>query len=237
MLRYIAGMIALLVTTMVTAQAPIAPKQIAAGLLPAGIKIKGTTTEAWRWNDKLGENILVLSVLGPYKVKIKGTDEEAKTIELFATHFYKKDSVYKIRWSITDHVKECPLDYEAEFIKEAVNISDVDKDGMAETIVQYKLACRGDVSPSFMKLIMHEDSVKYALRGSMWLDGAVDGSPFAVTESNVNLEKLPKSNDEMKEYIKSLGRYQSEKEFAKAPPQFLQLARRQWLKYVKESFE
>ncbi len=224
--------------TCISAQTAFSAKKISQ--LPKGIKTRGTLTEAWQWNDKLGENILVLSVLGPYAVKIKDAeDEEAHTIELFATHYYKKDSAYKTLWRLNDLVKECNLDYTAEFIRGSTTITDLDKDGIAETLVQYKLACHGDVSPSYMKLVMHKDSVKYALRGSMWLDGAVAEAKFAVTENNANLEKLPRSKkgDDEQGYVNSMGRYETEKEFAKAPPVFLQHARRQWIRYAKESFE
>ena len=51
-----------------------------------------------------------------------------------------------------------------EFIKNAAVVTDLDQDGIAETTVQYKLACRSDVSPALMKLVMHEGETKYAHR-------------------------------------------------------------------------
>jgi hypothetical protein len=239
MLKFLVLSALLLCGVSLSAQSVVAAKKIKATDLPKTIKIRGKIFEAWQWNDKLGDNILVLSVLGPYAAKSADT-EDGQTVELFANHFYKTDSVYKALWRLNDLVKACELDYVASFVKDATTITDLDKDGKAETVVQYKLACRGDVSPSYMKLIMHEDSTKYALRGSMWLDGAAGEAKFTVNEKNADLQKLPKptgATEGEDEYLRTLGRYETEKEFAKAPPEFLQHARRQWLKHVKEKFD
>ena len=116
-----------------------------------------------------------------------------------------------------------------------MTITDLDADSIAETTVQYKLACSSDVSPALMKLVMHEGETKYALRGMMWY-----GSPeekFTVTEKDANLETLPGYKKTDEEYFKTWGRYETEKEFATAPPEFLKHAQQQWMKFAKESSE
>jgi hypothetical protein len=213
-----------------------AATKIKAAALPAEIKFRGKAKEIWQWKDKLGNNILVLSILEPYQAKTKIPDEWAYSVELFAVHYVQAGSEYKTLWRLNDLVKECDVDHVADFIKGSTTITDLDKDSIAETKVQYKLACRGDVSPSDMKLIMHEDSLKYALRGSMWVwAGGDQDSVFRVTEKDVNLEKLPPVKEE--DYEKLFGRYQTEKDFKNAPSSFLVFARKEWLKYAKESFE
>lgn len=230
MIRVLAFISCLLLNAPAFTQMGIIARPLKTAQLPAGIKYRGKLYEAWQWKDRLGDNILLLSSTSPVR-KTTG-DEEGTTVELFAYHFRKKDTGYKTLWRINDLVKDCPLDYVASFLKGATTITDLDKDGMAETTVQYKLACRGDVSPSYMKLIMHEDSLKYALRGSMWLRDT-EGAQFNITESDVNLDKLPKPKEE--DYHLAFGRYETEKDFAKAPTAFLVHARKQWLKFAKES--
>lgn len=223
--------------SVINAQTGISAKKIVTAQLPNAIKFKGRLVEAWKWNDKLGENILVTSTVPPYKGKSsEETDEAAYSAELHAFHFVKKDTEYSLVWKISDGEKDCPFDITVEFIKGSTKISDLDGDGVAETTVQYKLACRSDVSPAQMKLIMHEDTVKYALRGTMWLKSSEE-SKFTVTGQNVNLEtwKNYKGTDE--EWEKLFGRYQTEKDFLQAPTSFLNYARHQWLKHVKESFD
>ena len=213
-----------------------AATKIKAAALPAGLKFRGKLNEIWQWQDKLGNNLLITSVLGPYAAK-GGQTDDTKTIELFAVHYVKKDTGYKALWRLNDIVKECELDLTCEFIRNSTTITDLDQDSIAETKVQYKTGCRGDVSPSYMKLIMHEDTMKYALRGNMWIAGAGGDTVFKVTERNVNLEKLASPKAEMAPYEQTLGRYETEKDFRKAPATFLPFARHEWVKYAKESFD
>ncbi|MET0462666.1 MAG: hypothetical protein ABW007_05915 [Chitinophagaceae bacterium] len=198
------------------------------------LRFRGKLHEAWQWKDKLGENVLVTSELAPYKGKemdLTGTT----TIELFAVHYVKVDTGYRVVWRLNDLQKDCELDIKVGFIKNAITITDLDQDGIAETKLQYEIACRGDVSPSYMKLIMHEDAVKYSLRGERWVwAGGEEDSVFKVTEKNVNLDKFPAKKDD---YTWVMGRYETEKDFATAPQQFLLFARKEWLKYAKETFE
>jgi hypothetical protein len=135
---------------------------------------------------------------------------------------------------MTDGIKTCPFDITAAFIKDAVTVTDLDKDGIPEIKIQYATACRSDVSPADMKLLLYENGEKYALRGIRWIRSAPSDT-FTVTENNVNLEKLPRKQDEIDQMVMSFGRYESEKDFANAPPAFLSFAKSEWLKYVKEN--
>jgi hypothetical protein len=223
----------LLTCLIVQSQNSFTAKQLKAGQLPTGIRYRGTLTEAYEWKDSLGKNLLILSNLAPYASA--GDDPDAMTSELFAVHYNFRDTGYQVRWRLNDLVKECPLDMNLNFIKGSTSITDLDKDGVAETTVQYRLACRGDVSPSAMKLIMHEDSAKFALRGTMWLDGAAPDTKFTITTATANLSKQPKPKEEFDAYLQSFGRYENENEFKSAPPQFLQYARKRWVQFAKES--
>jgi hypothetical protein len=209
--------------------------KLAEAELPSSIRFKGKLHEAWQWSDKNGKNILVTSFVAPYDDK-PSVEEEGQSAELHAFHFIYKDTGYIKVWQISDAERECPFDITAAFIKDAITVTDLDKNGIAETWVQYKLACRSDVSPSYMKIILHEDTAKYGLRGLMWVQTGEKDS-FAVTQNDMNLEKLPKPADEFDQLLQRFGRYETEKEFARAPAVFLEYARSQWMKYAKESFE
>lgn len=213
----------------------ITATRVTAGQLPRSIKFRGKLNEAWQWTDRLGENILITSYVAPYPDQHKNDfGDPGRTAELHAFHFLKKDTAYKLLWKISDAEKSCAFDITSDFLKNAITITDLDNDGIAETTVQYRLACRSDVSPAAMKLIMHEDTLKYSLRG-LTCDPGNPG--VCVTEKDANLETQPPAKKEWQEYTRQFGRYETEKEFAKAPPQFLIYARNQWLKFVKESFQ
>jgi hypothetical protein len=215
----------------------IVPVELKLGQIPAALKFRGKLNEAWQWDDKLGKNILITSYVDAFGDNKKNEfGEEGQTAELHAFHFVKKDTGYMLLWKISDTMKSCPFDLTVAFMKGSATVTDLDSNGIAETTIQYKLACRSDVSPAYMKLIMHEDTMKYSLRGPMWINAGADDK-FTVTENDMNLEKLPVKTDEYEQILQSFGRYESEKEFATAPAVFLQHARKQWMKYVKESFE
>ncbi len=215
----------------------IEPLKITAAQLPAYIKFRGKLNEAWQWTDKLGENILITSFVEPYDDKEKNEyGEEGQSAQLFAAQYVKKVGVYLLLWSNDDREKSCPFDITCRFIKDASTVTDLDKDGVAETTIQYRLACRSDVSPAAMKLIMHEDSAQYYLQGLSWIKVSEEDK-FTVTEKDANLETLPGYKKTESEYMKTFGRYESEKGFAGAPPEFLAYARQQWLRFVKEIFD
>lgn len=198
------------------------------------LRFRGKMKEAFQWEDKLGENVLITSVQDAYSDKdIDGMESE--TVELFAVHYVKTDTGYRALWRINDLVKQCEFDITCQFIPGSTTITDLDSNGIAETKVQYKLACRSDVLPSTMKIIMHEGAVKYALRGEMWVPFTSNGdTTFSVTENNVNLAVSPPSTDDDYDWI--MGRYKDEKDFEKAPPEFIVFARKEWLKHARETF-
>ena len=208
----------------------ISPVKLPVTDIPASISIKGKVQEAWKWTDSLGENILITSYVAPYGDK---DGEDGQTAELYAFHYAKKTTEYTQVWMMKEEEKACPFDITCGFIPGSATVTDLDKDGIAETKLQYSVACRSDVSPATMKLIMYENGVKYLLQGNMWLPYSPEFK-FEVTDTNVNLEKLPKGKDETEEMIRTFGRYENEKQFAAAPPEFLTYARSEWLKYVKE---
>lgn len=217
--------------------APIEPVKAATADVPATIKITGNIHEVWKWKDKMGDNLLITSYVAPYEDKSKNEyGEEGFTAELYATHYAGTNGKYQQIWSISDAEKSCPFDVTCEFIKGAINITDLDKDEVAEITVQYKLACRSDVSPAIMKLAMYEAGRKYGLNGLMWLAASPEDK-FTVTENDANLEKLRDYKGTEEEYMKTFGRYESEKEFFQAPAEFITYARGRWMRFVKESFD
>lgn len=208
--------------------------------IPAEIKIKGNVLEVWKWKDKFGENLFFTSIVPPFKVDEEGPyknyDDVVQTAELHAWHYVKKEGSYQQLWVLDDGEKACPFDITCAFIKDAVSVTDLDSNQIAETTVLYKLACRSDVSPSIMKLIMHEGQNKYSLNGLMWLKISPEDK-FIVTENDANLDKLQGYHRAEEDFLKSYGRYENEKDFAGAPSNFITYARKKWMQFVIETFE
>lgn len=176
--------------------------------LPSDIKYQGSIYSGKRWEDKNGENIIILTTTKEHSTEMKGFDGEyERGKELYGYQYVKKSGGWSQLWKINDFVKDCPLDLTLEFIGGSLTVTDLNNDGIAETTFLYKLACRGDVSPCDMKLIMHEGETKYALRGIMKM--YVDNRWYG-------------------------GEYKIDKSFNNAPSGFLEYAKEQWNKFKIE---
>ncbi|MFA7360179.1 MAG: hypothetical protein WC139_04010 [Candidatus Kapaibacterium sp.] len=179
--------------------------------LPSDIKYTGNIVTGKRWNDKNGENILILSKTKVIEKKSSksGNEENELECELFGYHYVNSGSSYSLLWKVQDYIKECWFDLTLDFIPGSLSITDLNNNGIAESTFLYKMACRSDVSPSELKLIMHENDVKYALRGNM-------------------LIKIEGYNQG--------GEYKVDKSFESAPEGFLEYAKSQWKEYRLETF-
>lgn len=143
------------------------------------------------------------------KSKPPNSDETELECELYGYHYVSSGGSYTLLWKIQDYVKECWFDLTLDFITGSLSITDLNENGIAESTFLYKMACRSDVSPSELKLIMHENDVKYALRGNMQIkiEGVAEG-----------------------------GNYKVDKSFDSAPQGFLDYAKSQWKEYRLEFF-
>lgn len=164
--------------------------------------------------------------------------DEARQAELHIRQYVRRNGLYQELWRLQDAVRECPVDLTLSPLPGATSITDLDNDGQTETTVLYRLACRGDVSPAQLKLIMREGKAKYALRGQMI---QLAGHATKAEQQKV-LAKPLCCADNIKEtddnYLQLEGLYQNEKDFATAPPAFLAYARQQWRRWrAKDTFE
>lgn len=163
---------------------------------------KGKIVAMAKWEDNMGANVLFITE----------TEERSsgknRSKELFGYHYTITGKENKLIWKINDFVNDCPVDLTLKVIEKSVTITDLDKDGIAESSFIYRMSCKGDVSPDDMKLIMHEGETKYAIRGQMRLTVAGEGSYG--------------------------GGMKVDPSFDKAPEQFLEHAKSLWNKYVNE---
>ena len=133
--------------------------------------VQGRVVSGLRWKDIEGENVLVfserLSEMPPSEdLDIPG--EPARNHALFAAHYLKPrdGSETVLKRLVRDASGPCQFDVVASFVSASFAVSDLDADGVGEATFAYEVACRSDVSPSTMKLLLLEAGEKYILRGT-----------------------------------------------------------------------
>ncbi|MEL6256804.1 MAG: hypothetical protein AAFR87_32695, partial [Bacteroidota bacterium] len=204
--------------------------------IPSSIELKGKFMEAKSWTDKNGENLLIVSRKGP--IKQEAEDEYGEvlySVELFGEQYLKKGSNYILLWDIYDFVRDCMSDMWLGLLPNSTQVTDWDEDGITETSLIYKLSCRSDVSPSDMKILIHENEVKMGLRGTMILEMDKErmGTDFEPDASKIDLS----NKSEIDQYMGMMGRYKNEDDFKGQPKVFLENARKLWMNFVdKDEF-
>lgn len=168
-------------------------KDVGMHQLPKGIKWDGRIVEAVSWSDNLGINYLIVTETGDFPVDNRqdtycSDDGYCVSAKLYGYHFVVDGNGLTPLWRIQDFIKGCDADITVEYQQGSLEITDLDADGLSETTFTYRIACRGDVSPADMKLLMHEGEEKYAIRGftttpfgkgEMRIDPSFNNSPQA----------------------------------------------------------
>ena len=185
--------------------------------LPKEIKYSGKLRDSITFTDSLGVHILITSEL-----ETDRNNNDMGSSFLFAYDYLRKgnNSSYKLNWKLEDGEKDCPLDYFSKFT-DTPSITDLDKNGIKEVTMVYTKTCTGDISAQEYKVIMRENQNKYGLRGTTFdpiSKGEPGENPCCAVENAYN----PLVDDV---------KYQNENDFKKAPKEFLDYAKKLWIKY------
>ena len=184
----------------------IKSQPIAKSALPKSILYQGKLAKAIKFQDNTGTYIALTTATGEQPQK---GDDEFRQAQLYGYLYQVKADGQSTRiWQLHDLMSDCNLDLLAEFVPGSLSITDLDKDGIAEVWIAYRLACNGDISPSELKVVMHEGTTKYAKRGvgKIKIGNAIQPDGGEITSD----------------------------EFKKAPVSFKQYASKLWNKYVME---
>jgi len=178
--------------------------------IPQSIRYSGHIKDAVEYTDVEGQHLIITTETGNVDVKDEYGTTQQKA-EVYAYSYIIKGDQYKLSWQMHDFTIECPVDTKAKYIPNTFAVTDLDKNGKAEVWLMYVTSCRGDVSPASMKIIMHEGSKKYAIRG----------------------ENLVKVNDK-EQYG---GKYTMDEAFKAGPEVFRQYASQLWKKNILEKWD
>lgn len=150
-------------------------------------------------NDKKGQNLLLLTSKESISqiMPTKGSNEK---IDLKATYYNKVNDKWVQEWNIKDGV-DCPgVDFSAKFLIKNMTVTDLNKDGLAEITVPYKMFCGGGVDSEIIKIIMRQENKKLALRGLSYIkisDKESMGGTYKLdSDLNLNINKPFKAHIE-----------------------------------------
>lgn len=178
---------------------------------PKALNYKGNFKDGFRWKDKTGEYVVITSETGVYINGNFSHENDGSDAEVFAQCYSLENN--QLVWKVNDFVKDCMVDIEAEFKKNTLAITDLDKNGIAEVWMMYKTACKGDVSPSDLKVIMYEGKQKFAMRGETKIRTGMEDHGKPVFEG---------------------GSYTFDKAFQQGPKAFRDYAETLWNKNMKD---
>jgi len=147
------------------------------------------------------------------KIFIVSESQEEGYLKQLFFDIYIMDNELKRHISVYDFIKECPVDYTLEYLNNSFEITDLDNDENKEISFLYSMSCKGDISPSKMKLVLIEDNTKYKLRGLRRL--------------KIN------SSEEIEEY--GYGKYEADSFMLNGPEEFLNFSKEKWQKFVLEN--
>lgn len=225
--------------TIFSQEKEIIVKELTENLLPRKLTFTGEFIEAKKWNDINGENLLLISRLGPYRAPGKEINGAlTSNSKLFAYQYLLDGSKLILQWQFSDSVTNCNVDMWIGLLPNSTAITDLDKNGLTETTIIYRKSCRGDVSPSDMRILLYEGKKLYSLSGQMYSRDAI-GEPDESFQCDLSKSGVEKINKKTFEYFKAqIGRYENEYDFNNAPYVFLSFARKKWREFfIKDDFQ
>jgi hypothetical protein len=183
-MRLLIGLVPLALAVPAAQQPRIQARDLPLRSLPAAMAHQGTPVVAKRWTDRLGENTLILTQTGRRPSRsCPVSDAPCGDAEVYAYHYVARGGPPALLWRTVDFVRDCEFDLYAGYLRASVAVTDLDRDGTAETSFMYLLACRSDVSPAGLKLILHEGAQKYAARGTSRPRGAMEGGEVRLDDA------------------------------------------------------
>ena len=196
--------VCLLLNSIVNGQ--IKTQAISKSALPKGIRYQGKPVQAIQYQDNTGTFLALTTATGEQAQK---GDDEFRQAHLYSYLYQLRgNGQTSLVWQLHDLVSDCNLDIVAEFVPGSFSITDLNKNGMAEIWVAYRIACNGDISPSELKVVMHEGTTKFAKRG--------------IGKIKIGKEIQPDGGEILSD------------EFKQAPISFMQYASKLWSKYLLE---
>lgn len=121
----------------------------------------GKFIDAYTWEDKTGENIIVRSQLTT-KYFVDSSEEYKKYLYLY--HFRKKEEELNLVRKFTDVYSGCSIEPNAGFSLPSIELTDLNRDTIGEISTIYDLYCTAEDTDTYhSKLLLTTDGKKFML--------------------------------------------------------------------------
>ncbi|KAB5623342.1 M949_RS01915 family surface polysaccharide biosynthesis protein [Pseudomonas parafulva] len=151
-----------------------------------------TPLKSVHFHDREGEGLLVLS-----RVDGQATDadseQEVDKVVLKATLYGRasESEAFKPRWQI-DQETTCPgLDLDVDFYTDVSDVTDLNKDGVAEVTVASHAFCGGGIDPHDISIEMREGEAIYSISGQSQISPAGEEPIGGEREDSASLKSAP----------------------------------------------
>lgn len=146
------------------------------------MEYRGQVKHAVEWQDAAGRHWLITTETGDEPNGEPGHSDAF----VFAYQFLGEAGGQQRVDTFMDFVADCPVDLTAEFLGSMPTVTDLDSDGYTEIWLVYQLACRGDVSPAGMHVVLYLGGQRYTMQGTrkiIYPDEEQEGGNFQFDEA------------------------------------------------------
>ncbi|MFT2187566.1 M949_RS01915 family surface polysaccharide biosynthesis protein [Pseudomonas putida] len=151
-----------------------------------------TPIKSVHFRDVDGEGLLVLSRSDGQASDLE-SEQEVDRVVLKATLYGRtaENDTFKARWQIEQETT-CPgLDLDVDFYNDVSDVSDLNKNGVAEVTVASHAFCGGGIDPHDIALEMREGQAIYTITGQSLITPAGEEPVGGEREDSASLKAAP----------------------------------------------
>lgn len=176
----------------------LTPENVAESAIEGLSEIEGEFSSACKFRDKNGENLLVFT-----KEESFERDRSISEIEAGILHatlrFYQytgeKDN-YKLLRTVQEKAAPCstpPSALDAKFIEDALLVSDLNENGIAEVTFMYSFFCGSNIYPNPHRLVVLENGREAKISGTKYLRECECGGKMMLNDAFEQLDEKIKA--------------------------------------------
>jgi len=175
-----------------------------------------TPIKSVHFRDRDGEGLLVLSRSDGQAVDAE-SEQEVDKVVLKATLYGRTTDrdAFKPRWQIEQETT-CPgLDLDVDFYTDVSDVSDLNKDGVAEVTVASHAFCGGGIDPHDIAIEMREGQSAYTITGQSLITPAGEDPVGGEREDSASLKNAPQV---LREHMDSVWQQVYKRPWSEASP-------------------